>query len=188
MTSRQPSGNAASARSVASTSSFRRNLLSGSHSQQPQRRRQDTAQSSSSADTVHLSYDQTPQEKQDSAAARSRHEAQNDIIIRDEHGQFEVDQPMPLPILDEDGEDLEDDDAQDKRDTRLIDLWRSHSRQQIDEGGKLIFSTMSETEAKTLLADLHSAVQASLQKKVASLDDDRWMFEPEEETEGLQPQ
>ena len=71
-------------------------------------------------------------------------------------------------------------------DTRVIEMYRSHSRQQVDQvgawlgdcGRPSVFGDYADG-----VAELKAAVQASLAQKVASLEEDRWMFEPEEEGE-----
>lgn len=202
MTSRQPSGfTGAPPRNTASTStstsSYRRNLLSASHPQHPVPRQQlrhpTLSSTASSAETVHHTQDDSnlePYPHLDPASPEpaTRPDAvRNDIIIRDEHGQFEVDQPVPAPAMDGDGDDIDGEGNHSKADVRLIELWRSHSRQHIDAGGKRsALSNKACAMADAVPAELHAAVQASLQSKVASLDDDKWMYEPEGETENLQ--
>ncbi|KAF2422071.1 hypothetical protein EJ08DRAFT_653277 [Tothia fuscella] len=74
-----------------------------------------------------------------------------DIIIRDETGNFRLDVPNMAP--------LPRDEAKDEKEVenRLIESYRKH-QQHIDSN------------------ELRTSLQASLQSKLASLDEDKWMF------------
>jgi len=71
-----------------------------------------------------------------------------------------------LPPLDDDQAQEEDETEREKLDARLLEMYKDRSLQPGEPGEVL------------------SAVQASLRRKVASLDDDQWMFEAEQQRPG----
>ncbi|KAJ9643069.1 hypothetical protein H2199_004591 [Coniosporium tulheliwenetii] len=81
-------------------------------------------------------------------------EANADIAVRDEHGNYQLEQPAMTPMGRDEGRDEREVDH------RLIEAYRK--RQQHIEPH-----------------ELKATLQASLLAKVASLDDDKWMFEAE---------
>ncbi|CAL5868874.1 uncharacterized protein PFLUO_LOCUS3101 [Penicillium psychrofluorescens] len=81
-----------------------------------------------------------------------------EIVVRDKNGGYKLDTPaLPQPLVGEDGEELGDLDA--------------------DGDGTAGFdsSELSGRDKEKILNIVHH----SLRKKVASLDEDNWMFEPE---------
>lgn len=87
--------------------------------------------------------------------SHARNEVEDDIIIRDERGDWRLE--MPAMTM------LPRDEAKDEREmeNRLIETYRKH-HQQIEPN------------------ELKATLQASLQAKAASLDEDAWMFEGED--------
>ncbi|KAF2811151.1 uncharacterized protein BDZ99DRAFT_462424 [Mytilinidion resinicola] len=82
-------------------------------------------------------------------------DANQEMVARDEHGNYRLEQPAMTP--------LPRNDLQEEREAenRLIETYRKH-QQHIEPH------------------ELKATLQASLQAKVASLEDDRWMFEAED--------
>ncbi|KAM0793829.1 hypothetical protein BDR22DRAFT_895839 [Usnea florida] len=89
-----------------------------------------------------------------------------DIVVKDRNGNYQVEVPH-LPPLDEDQAQEEDSgNEKEKLDARLLEMYKDRSLQPHDP------------------AELLNAVHASLRRKVASLDDDNWIFEAEQEATG----
>ncbi|KAI9759279.1 MAG: hypothetical protein M1835_000404 [Candelina submexicana] len=82
----------------------------------------------------------------------------DDIVIRDKNGNYQVEVPL-MPI-----EQNDDPHEKEKIEARLVELFRDQSRRQPSEPAELL-----------------AAVQASLRNKAASLQEDNWMYEGEEE-------
>ncbi|KAF6241547.1 hypothetical protein HO173_000258 [Letharia columbiana] len=90
----------------------------------------------------------------------------SDIVVKDRNGNYQVQVPL-LPPLDEDQAQEEDSgNEKEKLDARLLEMYRDRSLQPHDP------------------AELLNAVHASLRRKVASLDEDNWIFEAEQESTG----
>lgn len=90
----------------------------------------------------------------------------SDIVVKDRNGNFEVQIPI-LPPLDEDQAQEEDSGSEkEKLDARLLEMYKDRNLQPHDP------------------AELLNAVQASLRRKVASLDEDNWIFGAEQESTG----
>ncbi|KAI4133319.1 MAG: hypothetical protein LQ347_002210 [Umbilicaria vellea] len=93
----------------------------------------------------------------------------SDIVMRDKNGNYEVEIPS-LPVMDD--EALPEDPAREKKgarsqlDARLAEMYRNKGRQ------------LSEP------TELLAYVQVDLRSKVASLEEDNWMFEAEQEESG----
>ncbi|KAJ5570326.1 uncharacterized protein N7459_009756 [Penicillium hispanicum] len=106
-----------------------------------------------------------------------------DIVIRDKNGGYKLDMPV-LPrstLVGDDGEELEELDAEsgetafgasenelekEKFEAALVEMMIRHRNRQ----------TTGEPD------EILDIVHQSLRKKLASLDDDNWMFEPENDT------
>jgi hypothetical protein len=131
MTSRQPAPRTTTASGV------RRNLFSHSLSRRPTT----SSTSGTSATTLQVASE----------------EANADIVARDEHGNYLLEQPTMTP--------MPRNELQEEREVenRLIETYRKH-QQHIEPH------------------ELKATLQASLQAKVASLEEDKWMFEAEDPT------
>lgn len=90
----------------------------------------------------------------------SLHDDSSDIVAKDRNGNYQVQVPM-LPPLDNDQAQEDDVTEKEKLDARLLEMYKDRSLQPGEP------------------AELLNAVQTSLRRKVASLDDDKWMFEAE---------
>ncbi|OCL09112.1 hypothetical protein AOQ84DRAFT_28502 [Glonium stellatum] len=82
-------------------------------------------------------------------------DANPDVVARDEHGNYQIEQPTMTP--------MPRNELQEEREVenRLIETYRKH-QQHIEPH------------------ELKATLQASLQAKVASLEEDKWMFEAED--------
>ncbi|OCK84785.1 hypothetical protein K432DRAFT_378227 [Lepidopterella palustris CBS 459.81] len=129
MTSRQPPPRTTTASGV------RRNLFNHSLSRRPTT----SSTSGTSATTLQVASE----------------EANTDIVARDEHGNYQLEQPTMTP--------MPRNELQEEREVenRLIETYRKH-QQHIEPH------------------ELKATLQASLQAKVASLEEDIWMFEAED--------
>ncbi|SLM35769.1 hypothetical protein LPUS_05129 [Lasallia pustulata] len=89
----------------------------------------------------------------------------SDIVMRDKNGNYQVELPSK-PVMDD--ETLPEDSGREKKelDARLAEMYRNRSRQ------------LSEP------TELLAYVQVDLRGKVASLEEDNWMFEAEQEESG----
>ncbi|KAI9672204.1 MAG: hypothetical protein M1831_002018 [Alyxoria varia] len=101
-----------------------------------------------------VSVDETP-EREDSD------DSDDDIIVRDQDGGFKVEPLAGLKMEQCEGESDEDEERGARFKPSLIELYRNHRQQHIDP------------------AEWKAAVQANLRLQVASLDDDKWMYEPD---------
>ena len=158
-------------------SNVRRNLFSSTLSRRPN----GNPSASTSTSTVHSSNT----EDQTTAA---------DIVVRDEHGNYKLDLPQGTPIP--------RDEAREERgqfgvlsevttttnltfwsevENRLIETYMKH-QQHIEPNGKQRDEVKCYTTTLTTgqAQELKATLQASLQAKVASLDDDNWMFEKDD--------
>ncbi|MCJ1368026.1 hypothetical protein MMC16_007165 [Acarospora aff. strigata] len=88
-----------------------------------------------------------------------------DIVIRDKNGNYQVDVPL-VPAGGEEQGPEDEVKEKERAEARLVEMYRNRSRQPSEP------------------AELMSAVQASLRNKAASLDEDNWMFEAEQEAPG----
>ncbi|KAJ5677484.1 uncharacterized protein N7477_003117 [Penicillium maclennaniae] len=95
----------------------------------------------------------------DSSSSRIMKLTENkEIVVRDKNGGYKLDVPsLPHALVGEDGEELGELDAEDAGETGFDS------------------SELSGREKEKILDIVHQ----SLRKKVASLDDDNWMFEAE---------
>lgn len=95
----------------------------------------------------------------------SLHDDSSDIVVKDRNGNNQVQIPM-LPPLDEDQAQEDDGTEKEKLDARLLEMYKDRSLQPGEP------------------AELLNAAQASLRRKVVSLDEDKWMFEAEQQRQG----
>ncbi|KAJ5779010.1 hypothetical protein N7457_006730 [Penicillium paradoxum] len=112
--------------------------------------------------------------------ARSFKVENKDIVVRDKNGSYKLDIPtLPHALIGEDGEELGDLASEEglnsseitgcdkeKFEAALVEMMIRHRNRQ------------SNDEPDEILGLVHE----SLRKKVASLDDDNWMFEPEKDS------
>ncbi|KAI9881416.1 MAG: hypothetical protein M1830_003423 [Pleopsidium flavum] len=158
MTSRsKPSNNSTSATNV------RRNLFHHHLSRRPT-----SASTSTSATTLQASPE----------------EDTTDIVIRDKNGNYQVEFPVVPAVGEEQGPE---DEAKEKEriEAKLVELYRNRSRQPSEPAGKRSDALITfEGFLLRIGAELLAAVQASLRNKVASLEEDNWMFEAEQEAPG----
>ncbi|KOS18687.1 hypothetical protein ESCO_000410 [Escovopsis weberi] len=121
--------------------------------------RRPTASSTNSAETLRLDGD-----------AGSASDS-SEIVVRDQHGEIEVENP-PTPVVDDEDElaAMEDRQELEREKQRLAEAVKHH---QASHG-----AVSDQPE------ELLEAVRASLRAKVAALAEDNWMFEPEEQNRG----
>ncbi|MCJ1256827.1 hypothetical protein MMC24_004651 [Lignoscripta atroalba] len=89
----------------------------------------------------------------------------SDIVMRDQNGNYQVQMPS-LPAVDDEQSQEDEGRETEKLEARLLEMYRNRSRQTSEP------------------AELLAAVQSSLRRKVASLEEDNWMFEAEHEKAG----
>ncbi|OKO98538.1 hypothetical protein PENSUB_9214 [Penicillium subrubescens] len=94
-----------------------------------------------------------------------------EIVVRDKNGGYKLDVPaLPAALIGEDGEELGEleveEGGESKFEAALVEMVIRHRNRQ------------SSGEPDEILNIVHQ----SLRKKVASLDGDNWMFEPERDT------
>ena len=177
---------------MTSTASVRRNLF------QSQLTRRPTAGSPESEE-LHLDADVHKEHRHHD---QFQHQpdgplAQDDIVVRDHNGEFELDDP-PTPAID-DPEDMEALEARHENEMERQRLAEAVKQHQIDQHsvpaqpeGKDPFSFTSsgqcsvrrtvhltKTNHLAPTAELLEAVKASLRAKVSALEDDRWLYEPQ---------
>ncbi|KAL8720729.1 MAG: hypothetical protein Q9225_002463 [Loekoesia sp. 1 TL-2023] len=98
-----------------------------------------------------------------------RYDDGSDIVMRDQNGEPQVQMPQLLPMEDEQAAGGNEEGLQSEKERleeRLLETYKSRSFVPSDK------------------MELLSAVQASLRRKVAALDEDNWMFEAEEAQPG----
>ncbi|KAL9002844.1 MAG: hypothetical protein Q9188_004245 [Gyalolechia gomerana] len=99
----------------------------------------------------------------------TRNDDSSDILMRDQNGDPQVQMPQLLPTEDEQPVGGNEEGLQSEKERleeRLLETYKSRSFVPSDK------------------MELLSAVQASLRRKVAALDEDNWMFEAEEAQSG----
>ncbi|KAK3169518.1 hypothetical protein OEA41_008902 [Lepraria neglecta] len=96
----------------------------------------------------------------------SLHDDSSDIVVKDRNGEYDIQVPLLPPLDEEQAQEEEVASEKEKLDARLLEMYKDRSLQPGEP------------------AELLTAVQASLRRKVASLDDDNWMFEAEQQTHG----
>ncbi|KAJ5612362.1 hypothetical protein N7510_005556 [Penicillium lagena] len=141
-----------------------------------------TAASTSSGLANRPSHRLKPTTSDSGSSTRSVKSTENkEIVVRDKNGGYKLDTPaLPQPLVGEDGEELGDLDAdgdgaagfdsselsgrdKEKFEAALVEMMIRHrNRQSSDEPDEIL-----------------NIVHHSLRKKVASIDEDNWMFEPE---------
>ncbi|KAL6719597.1 hypothetical protein ACLMJK_001517 [Lecanora helva] len=90
----------------------------------------------------------------------------SDIVVRDRNGKYDVQIPDLQPLVDDTHGHQQEEEAandRDKIDTLLLERYKDRSLQPGE------------------LGELLAAVQASLRRKAASLDEDKWIFEADQE-------
>ncbi|KAL2045420.1 hypothetical protein ABVK25_012105 [Lepraria finkii] len=92
----------------------------------------------------------------------SLHDDSSDIVVKDRNGKYDIQVPLLPPLDEEQAQEEEVASEKEKLDARLLEMYKDRSLQPSEP------------------AELLTAVQASLRRKVASLDDDNWMFEAEQ--------
>ncbi|KAI9660291.1 MAG: hypothetical protein M1829_006493 [Trizodia sp. TS-e1964] len=105
----------------------------------------------------------------------------SEIVIRDKDGNFQV--QLPMMSIEKRDEDIE----KEKEDARLAEAIKHHCRDRNREPSEPAGEQPVEIEVidprlatkYDTTAELLAAVQASLKEKVASLQDDNWMYEAE---------
>ncbi|KAL8734485.1 MAG: hypothetical protein Q9166_001384 [cf. Caloplaca sp. 2 TL-2023] len=93
-----------------------------------------------------------------------RHDDSSDIIMRDHNGDPQFQMPQMLPMDDEQNGGNEEE--RERLEERILETYKSRN---LLPGDKMEFL---------------SAVQASLRRKVAALDEDNWIYEAEEARPG----
>ncbi|KAJ5352325.1 hypothetical protein N7452_001299 [Penicillium brevicompactum] len=101
-----------------------------------------------------------------------------DIVVKDKNGAYKLEVPTLPPILiGEDGEELVEME-ENFNPAELTGREKEKFEQALMEMMIRHRNRMSDDEPDEILDMVHE----SLRKKVASLDDDNWMFEPEKDT------
>ncbi len=114
------------------------------------------------------------------------HDDSSDIVVRDRNGKYDVQIPILHPVVDED--QAQEDDAiseKEKLDAMLLERYKDRSLQPGEPGGLFALSAFVGCKAHVGNSELLAAVQASLRRKVASLDDDNWMYEAKHKKPGV---
>ncbi|KAL9129858.1 MAG: hypothetical protein Q9217_001813 [Psora testacea] len=93
------------------------------------------------------------------------HDDSNEIVAKDSNGNFKLQVPVLPPVEDDQAQEEDMGSERDKLEARMLELYKDRNLQPGEP------------------AELMSAVQANLKRKVASLDDDNWMFEAEQPTQ-----
>ncbi|KAK8038144.1 hypothetical protein PG994_014911 [Apiospora phragmitis] len=131
-------------------SAVRRNLF------QSQPTRRPTSTSSTSAETLRMDAD---------TASNT-----SDIVIRDEHGDFEVGDPPTPPMDEPEAEALDDIQENERERQKLAEVVKHHQ--------------INHNRAPAQPEEVMEALRASMRAQVAALSEDSWMYEPEAETLG----
>jgi len=94
-------------------------------------------------------------------------DSSSDIVSRDQNGNYQVETQV-IPPIGEEQQQLENDENKDKQkiEASLVEMMYK-TRRPVGEPSELL-----------------ALVQASLKHKVESLDEDKWMYEAEEEVHG----
>ncbi|KAK7966715.1 uncharacterized protein PG986_000992 [Apiospora aurea] len=145
----------ASAAASASTATVpqgpvRRNLFQSQLSRRP------TSTSSNSAETLRMDAD---------TASNT-----SDIVIRDEHGDFEIGDPPTPPMDEPEAEALDDIQENERERQKLAEVVKHHQ--------------INHNRGPAQPEEVMEALRASMRAQVAALSEDSWMYEPEAETLG----
>lgn len=95
----------------------------------------------------------------------TRYDDSSDILMRDQNGDPQIQMPQLLPVEEEQaagGNEEASHSEKERLEERLLETYKSRSFVPSDK------------------MELLGAVQASLRRKVAALDNDNWMYEAEE--------
>ncbi|KAK7520945.1 uncharacterized protein IWZ02DRAFT_273542 [Phyllosticta citriasiana] len=150
-------------------SGMRRNLFNSTLSRRPTA---PSTTSATSATTLHLADVDDEEGEEGEGRQGVMLERDRDMVARDEDGNYRLDMPLlgPLPS-DEESEEKE-------AKTHLVETYRRHQQQTHPEGtGK---KGDEERENCSLCTELQDTLRASLQAKLDSLEEDKWMFEAED--------
>ncbi|KAK6856039.1 hypothetical protein PG990_000538 [Apiospora arundinis] len=142
-----PSATASTAATVA-PGAVRRNLF------QSQLTRRPTSTSSNSAETLRMDADNVSNT--------------SDIVIRDEHGDFEVGDPPTPPMDEPEAEALDDMQENERERQKLAEVVKHHQ--------------INHNRGPAQPEEVMEALRASMRAQVAALSEDSWMYEPEAET------
>ncbi|KAK6834643.1 hypothetical protein PG987_009337 [Apiospora arundinis] len=131
-----------------SPGAVRRNLF------QSQLTRRPTSTSSNSAETLRMDADNVSNT--------------SDIVIRDEHGDFEVGDPPTPPMDEPEAEALDDMQENERERQKLAEVVKHHQ--------------INHNRGPAQPEEVMEALRASMRAQVAALSEDSWMYEPEAET------
>ncbi|KAJ5873564.1 uncharacterized protein N7473_013437 [Penicillium subrubescens] len=107
-----------------------------------------------------------------------------EIVVRDKNGGYKLDVPaLPAALIGEDGEELGELEVEEGGESSMLDAELSGRDKEKFEAALVEMvirhrNRQSSGEPDEILNIVHQ----SLRKKVASLDGDNWMFEPERDT------
>ncbi|KAI4141735.1 MAG: hypothetical protein L6R39_005202 [Caloplaca ligustica] len=116
-----------------------------------------------------------------------RYDDSSDIFMREPNGEPQVQMPQLVPMDDDEaaGGNAEGLQGEKERlEERLIETYKSRSFAHGDKIGMPSVVNHHVPLAAHNIRELVSAVQASLRRQVAALDEDNWMFEAEEAQAG----
>ncbi|KAJ5166484.1 uncharacterized protein N7482_005265 [Penicillium canariense] len=106
-----------------------------------------------------------------------------EIVVRDQNGGYKLDVPaLPNALVGEDGEELGELEAEECGETALDSSELSGREKEKLEAALVEMVIRHRNRPSSSEPDeILNIVHQSLRRKVASLDDDKWMFEPEKE-------
>ncbi|OQD78532.1 hypothetical protein PENDEC_c001G04392 [Penicillium decumbens] len=120
----------------------------------------------------------------ESCSSRSIKTSENrEIVVRDKNGGYKLDIPsLQHALVGEDGEELGELDAEESGETAFDSSeLRGHEKEKFDAALVEMMIRHRNRATSGEPDEILDIVHQSLRKKVASLDYDNWMFEPENE-------
>ncbi|KAJ5279919.1 hypothetical protein N7478_005291 [Penicillium angulare] len=118
----------------------------------------------------------------DASSSRSMKMAENkDIVVRDKSGGYKLDMPA-LPrssLIGDDGEELDELEAEEAAESAFESLENEREKDKFEAALVEMMIRHRNRQSSGEPDEILNIVHQSLQKKVNSLDDDNWMFEPE---------
>ncbi|KAK8066370.1 hypothetical protein PG997_013117 [Apiospora hydei] len=144
------------ARAAAAAPRHNRTASAAATASTSQLSRRPTSTSSNSAETLRMDAD---------TASNT-----SDIVIRDEHGDFEVGDPPTPPMDEPEAEALDDIQENERERQKLAEIVKHHQ--------------VNHNRAPAQPEEVMEALRASMRAQVAALSEDSWMYEPEAETLG----
>ncbi|KAJ5719591.1 hypothetical protein N7493_007169 [Penicillium malachiteum] len=117
----------------------------------------------------------------DSSMARNSRLAENkDIVVRDKNGGYKLDIPtLPRSSLVGNGEELDELEDEEMRDLPFDPLGNEQDKEKFDAALVDMMIRHRNRQSIGEPDEVLNIVHQNLRKKVDSLDDDSWMFEPD---------